>query len=64
MTILCAMWYDAMALSYKFFLLSFSLFKSLLLFFSLATLRNAQTNLAIVYMREQTCGTRDDMMPR
>ena len=26
-------------------------------------LHNAQTKIAIVYMREQTCGTRDDMIP-
>ena len=25
-------------------------------------MRNAQTKIAILYMREQSCGTRDDMM--
>ena len=65
MTILCAMWYDAMALAYKLFALSL-LLKSLLFCFVLcmATLQNAQTKIAIVYMREQTWGTRDDMIPR
>ena len=29
----------------------------------MATLRNAQTKIAIVYMGEQTLGTRDDMIP-
>ena len=28
----------------------------------MATMRNAQTKIAIVYMREQSCDTRDDMM--
>ena len=44
-----------MAIAYKLFVLS--LLKSLF-FFLLATLRNAQTKIAIVYMREQTCDTR------
>ena len=56
------MWYDAMALAYKLFVHSFSLLKSLF-FFCMATLRNAQTKIAIVYMREQSCDTRDDMIP-
>ena len=60
--ILYAMWYDAMALAYKPFVHSLSLLKSLF-FFCMDTLRNAQTKIAIVYMREQTCGTRDDMLP-
>ena len=63
MTILYAMWYDAMALAYKLFVHSFSLLKSFILFFCMATLRNAQTKIAIVYMREQSCDTRDDMIP-
>ena len=29
----------------------------------MATMQNAQTKIAIVYMREQTCGTRYDMIP-
>ena len=62
MTILYAMWYDAMALAYKLFALSL-LLKSLLFFVCMATLRNAQTKIEIVYMREQTCDTRDDMIP-
>ena len=61
MTILYAMWYDAMALSYKFFVLSFFCLKALfLLFFLWPLLHNAQTKIAIVYMREQTCDTRYD----
>ena len=32
-------------------------------FFDMATMRNAQTKIAIVYMREQSCDTRDDMIP-
>ena len=31
-------------------------------FFDMTTMQNAQTNIAIVYMREQSCDTRDDMM--
>ena len=58
MTILYAMWYDAMAISYKLFAL---FLKS---FFCMATMQNAQTKIAIVYMREQTWGTQDDMIPR
>ena len=54
---------DAMAIAYKLFVHSFSLLKSLF-FFYMATMRNAQTKIAIVYMREQTCGTRDDMIAR
>ena len=61
MTILYTMWYHAMALAYKLFVDSFSLLKSLL-FFWIATLPNAQTKIANVYMREQSCDTRDDMM--
>ena len=37
--------------------------KSYSFFFDMATMRNAQTKIAIVYMREQSCGTRDDMIP-
>ena len=37
--------------------------KAYSLFFGMATMRNAQTKIAIVYMREQTFGTRDDMIP-
>ena len=33
-------------------------------FFVWPLLHNAQTKIAIVYMREQTCGTKDDMIPR
>ena len=33
------------------------------LFFVWPLLHNAQTKIAIVYMREQTCDTRDDMIP-
>ena len=44
----------------------FTLFWLTTLFFSLymATMRNAQTKIANVYMREQSCGRRDDMIPR
>ena len=42
-------------------LLSFSL-KVYSLFFVGPLMRNAQTKIAIVYMREQSCDTRDDMM--
>ena len=42
---------DAMAIAYKLFV--FSLLKSLF-FFCMATMRNAQTKIAIVYMREQS----------
>ena len=59
MTILYAMWYDAMALAYKIFALSL-LLKSLFFFFVWPLLHNAQTKIAIVYMREQTCDTRYD----
>ena len=61
MTILYAMWYDAMALAYKLFVFSFFCLKAYS-FFCRAALRNAQTKIAIVYMREQSCDTRDDMM--
>ena len=61
MIILCAMWYDAMALAYKLFALSL-LLKILLIFLYMATMRNAQTEIAIGYIREQSCDTRDDMM--
>ena len=64
MTILYAMWYDAMALAYKLFVHSFSLLKSFILSFLWPLLHNAQTKIAIVYMREQACGTMDDMIPR
>ena len=53
------MWRDAMAIAYKLFAFFFSLLKS---FFFLANMRNAQTKIASVYMREQSCDTRDDMM--
>ena len=58
-----AMWY-AMAIAYKLFVHSFSLLKSLFFFFFFVwpLMRNAQTKIAIVYMREQSCDTRDDMM--
>ena len=65
MTILYAMWYDAMALAYKLLCSLSLLLKSFISsFFSMATLHNAQTKIAIVYMREQSCDTRDDMIPR
>ncbi len=51
MTFLYAMWYDAMALAYKLFAL-FSLLKILFFYFDMATMRNAQTKITIVYMRE------------
>ena len=58
------MWYDAMALAYKLFVLSLLLKSFILFFFSfMATMQNAQTKIAIVYMREQSCDTRDDMIP-
>ena len=44
-------------------LLSFFL-KTYSLFIDMATMRNAQTKIAILYMREQSCDTRDNMMPR
>ena len=47
----------------SFFDLSFFL-KSFILFLYMATLRNAQTKIVIVYMREQTWGTWDDMIQR
>ena len=62
MTILYAMWYDATVLAYKLFALSLFL-KSLLFFCIWLLLHNAQTKIAIVCMREQTCDTRDDMIP-
>ena len=40
------------------------LLKSLFIFFVWPLMRNAQTKIAIVYMREQSCDTRDDMIPR
>ena len=64
MTIICAMWYDAMALAHKLFALFSFLLKSLFFFFDMATMQNAQTKIAILYMREQSCDTRDDMIPR
>ena len=55
---------DAMAIAYKLFAL-FLLLKSFILFFFLwPLLHNAQTKIAIVYMREQTWGTMDGMIPR
>ena len=30
----------------------------------MATMRNVQTKIAIVYMREQSYDTRDDMIPK
>ena len=62
MTILYAMWYDAMSLAYKLFAL-FVLLKSFISLFVWPLFHNAQTKIAIVYMREQTCDTRDDMIP-
>ena len=53
--------YDAMAIAYKFFALS-RLLKSLFFFLYMATMWNAQTKIAIVYMLEQTRGKQDDMM--
>ena len=48
---------------YVFFDLFLFCLKALFLFFfSMATLHNAQTKIAIVYMREQSCDTRDNMM--
>ena len=60
LAILCAMGYDAMALAHELFALF--LLKSFFSFFSMANLHNAQTKIAIVYMREQSCDTRDDMI--
>ena len=62
LTILCAMGYDAMALAHELFALF--LLKSFFSFFSMPLLYNAQTKIAIVYMREQTWGTMDDKIPR
>ena len=45
----------------SFFALSL-LLKNFILFLDMANMRNAQTKIAIVYMREQSCDTRDDMM--
>ena len=39
------------------------LLKSFILFCCMATLRNAQTKIAIGYIREQSFDTRDDMIP-
>ena len=55
-------YFDAMAIAYKLFALSLLLLKSLF-FFDMDTMRNAQTKIAIVYMREQSCDTRDDVIP-
>ena len=55
------MGYDAMALAHELFALF--LLKSFFSFFSMANLHDAQTKIAIVYMREQTWGTMDDMIP-
>ena len=52
---------NAMDIAYKLFV--FPLLKSLFSFFCMATMQNAQTKIAIVYMREQSCDTRDDMIP-
>ena len=59
MTILCAMGYDAMALAHELF----ALFLLKIFLFQWPLLHNAQTKIAIEYMREQTCDTRDDMIP-
>ena len=45
-------------------LLSFFCLKALFLFFLWPILHNAQTKIAIVYIREQTWDTMDDMIPR
>ena len=50
---------DVMAISYQ--IVVFLCLKAFL-FFDMGTMRNAQTKIAIVYMREQSCDTRDDMM--
>ncbi len=52
------MWYDAMALAYKLCVHSFALLKILFSFVFYG--HYAQTNIAIMYMREQTCDTRYD----
>ena len=52
------MWDDAMAIVYKLFVL----FASKLILFYMSTMWNAQTKIAIVYMREQSCDIRDDMV--
>ena len=54
------MWYDAMAIAYKLFAL-FLLLKSFISFLW-PLWYNAQTKIAIVYMWERSCDTRDDMM--
>ena len=42
----------------------FSLFlKAYSPFFCMTTMRNAQSKIAIGYIREQSCDTRDDMLP-
>ena len=61
--ILYAMWYDVMALAYKLFVHSFFCLKAYSFFLYMATLQNAQIKIVIVYMREQTWGTQDDMIP-
>ena len=47
----------------RFFALSLLLKSFFFFFFCMATLRNAQTKIAIGYIREQSCDTRDDMIP-
>ena len=47
-------YFDAMAIAYKLFVHSFFLLKSFILFFCNATMQNAQTKVAIGYMREQS----------
>ena len=57
------MWYDCIAIAYK---LLFSLFLCLKAysFFVWPLLHNAQTKIAMVYMREQACDTGYDMIAR
>ena len=58
MRILYAMGYDAMHFLQAYLLFLFCL--KAYSFFDMVTMRNAQTKIAIVYMREQTCDTRYD----
>ena len=51
-----------MALAYKLLCLSLLLKSFFFFFLYVATMRDAQTKITIVYMREQSCDTRDDMM--
>ena len=57
------MWYDDMAIAYMLFALFFFCLKALFFFLDMATMRNAQTKVAIGYIWEQSCDTRDDMVP-